>query len=74
VTPAFFRVYEQAHRLSEEYRDFRRDLYMVYPLLNHIRLFGPQYAKPLAIVAERLAKKLRGHKTLVAGDAPALSA
>ncbi len=60
VTPAFFRVYQQTYPLSEEYRLWRRDLYMVYPLLNHIRLFGKQYARPLAVVAERLVKTLRG--------------
>jgi fructosamine-3-kinase len=62
VTPTFFRVYEQVHRLSDEYRRVRRDLYMLYPLLNHIRLFGKQYVKPLGAVAERIAvrEKLSG--------------
>ena len=58
VTPAFFRVYEQVHRLSEEYRRVRRDVYMLYPLLNHVRLFGKQYVKPLGTVAERIAGTL----------------
>jgi fructosamine-3-kinase len=62
VTPTFFRVYEQSHRLPEEYRRFRRDLYSIYPLLNHIRLFGPQYIKPLAIVAERVAKAIAARR------------
>ena len=60
VTPAFFRVYRQALAISEEYRLWRRDLYMIYTLLNHVRLFGKQYAQPLEVVAERLAKTLRG--------------
>lgn len=55
VTPAFFRVYEQTHRLSSEYKNFRRDVYMLYPLLNHVRLFGGQYVKPLTAMAEKVA-------------------
>lgn len=58
VNTAFFRVYEQTHRLPDEYRAFRRDVYMLYPLLNHVRLFGPQYVKPLEIVAQRVAKSI----------------
>lgn len=66
VTPAFFRVYEQTHRLGEDYRRVRRDLYMLYPLLNHVRLFGGQYVKPLGAVAERVSKVLTATKRKVA--------
>jgi len=66
VTPAFFRVYEQVHRLSEEYRRIRRDLYMLYPLLNHIRLFGQQYVKPLGVIAERISRTLAASRRKVA--------
>lgn len=66
VTPAFFRVYEQVLRLDDEYRRIRRDLYMIYPLLNHIRLFGQQYVKPLGVVAERISRTLAGAKRKVA--------
>lgn len=62
ATPAFFRVYEQTHKLSPEYRRFRRDLYMLYPLLNHVRIFGPQYAKPLAVVADRLSTEISARR------------
>lgn len=55
VTPAFFRVYEQTQRLSSEYKVYRRDVYMLYTLLNHVRLFGQQYVKPLAAMAEKVA-------------------
>lgn len=65
VTPDFFRVYEQAHRLSPEYRQWRRDVYMMYPLLNHVRLFGQQYVRPLTAVAERVAKHLSARKAMV---------
>lgn len=58
VTPAFFRAYEQSHRLSDEYRLYRRDVYMMYPLLNHIRLFGKQYVRPLGVIADRVAKSV----------------
>ena len=63
VTPTFFRVYEQSYRLSPEYHRLRRDLYMIYPLLNHIRLFGTHYVKPLDIVAERATGTLAGRHT-----------
>lgn len=56
VTPAFFRVYQQVLPVSAEYRAYRRDVYMLYTLMNHVRLFGDQYAKPLAAVAERVAR------------------
>lgn len=62
VTPAFFRVYEQAHPLSPEYHQLRRDVYMLYPLLNHVRLFGQQYLRPLSVVAERVAKKIASRR------------
>ena len=67
VTPAFFRVYEQTHRLSSEYHLWRRDLYMIYPLLNHIRLFGKQYAKPLEAVVARLCTTFGNQKGRAAG-------
>jgi fructosamine-3-kinase len=66
VTPAFFRAYEQSHRLSSEYRLYRRDVYMMYALLNHVRLFGSQYVKPMGIVSERVAKNLAATRRLAA--------
>lgn len=66
VTPAFFRVYEQTHRLGEDYRRIRRDVYMLYPLLNHVRLFGQQYVKPLGIVAERVSRIVAAARRKVA--------
>ncbi len=76
VTPAFFRVYGQVHRLSEEYGRIRRDVYMLYPLLNHVRLFGKQYVKPLGTVAERISRTLaatrgRRMKTALGSEAQA---
>jgi len=62
VTPAFFRVYEQTQRLTPEYHAYRRDIYMLYSLLNHVRLFGRQYAKPLSAMAERVSGHLRRAK------------
>lgn len=68
VSPAFFRVYAQSHPLSEEYRLYRRDVYMIYPLLNHVRLFGPQYLKPLSAVAERVAKGIATRRRRIAAQ------
>ncbi|HTL29596.1 MAG TPA: fructosamine kinase family protein [Tepidisphaeraceae bacterium] len=46
-TPAFMRAYQQAHRLPDEYHKVRKLVYQVYPLINHVQLFGPEYLKHL---------------------------
>jgi fructosamine-3-kinase len=46
VTPAFLRRYEKAFPLSHAYHRYRKDLYQLYDLLDHIHLFGNEYIKP----------------------------
>src|SRR5437763_8725954 len=53
VTPAFMKQYQQRHRLATEYHQFRRPVYQLYPMLNHVRLFGENYIKPLTAAVEK---------------------
>ncbi len=53
ITPAFMRAYQQAQRLGEGYHKVRKLVYQIYPLLNHVRLFGQEYVKPLLAAMER---------------------
>jgi fructosamine-3-kinase len=56
VSPAFMRVYQSAHRLPAEYQTLRKPIYQLYPLINHVQLFGQGYIKPLAAAVERAAQ------------------
>ena len=53
VTHGFMKRYQQRHKLSGDYYQFRRPVYQLYPMINHLRLFGAEYAKPLAAAVER---------------------
>lgn len=55
ITPAFLRVYQQEHRLPAEYHRLRKPVYQMYSLINHYRLFGEEYLKPLIAAVERAA-------------------
>lgn len=55
VTPAFLKAYQQHHKLSQDYQRFRKPIYQLYPLLNHVNLFGHDYLKPLIQAVERCA-------------------
>jgi len=56
ATPAFMRAYQSVHRLPSEYHNLRKPIYQLYELINHLQLFGAEYAKPLAAMLERLEK------------------
>ena len=62
VTPAFLRAYEQTHRLGKDYHERRKLVYQLYPLLNHVHLFGAKYIQPLTVMAERVAGLIRHRK------------
>lgn len=51
--PRFFEEYRRLRGLAEGFFEIRRDLYNLYPLLVHVRLFGGSY---LASVRATLAK------------------
>ncbi|MEO6435746.1 MAG: fructosamine kinase family protein [Tepidisphaeraceae bacterium] len=53
VTPAFMKRYQQHHKLPPEYHQFRKPIYQLYPMINHVRLYGESYLKPLTAALER---------------------
>jgi fructosamine-3-kinase len=55
ITPAFTRAYQSRHKLPQEYHRFRKPIYQLYPMINHLALFGEPYAKPLAAAVEKCA-------------------
>jgi fructosamine-3-kinase len=52
---AFFRRYGEIRPLRPGFFELRRDLYNLYPLLVHARLFGAPYASQAAGIVRRLA-------------------
>jgi fructosamine-3-kinase len=54
ITPAFLRAYQQTHPLGAEYQRRRKWIYQIYPLINHLQLFGQEYVKPLVAAVERV--------------------
>jgi fructosamine-3-kinase len=54
ITPAFLKAYQQVHKLDNGYHQVRKHVYQLYPMINHVRLFGHDYLKPLLQVAERV--------------------
>lgn len=53
ITPAFLKAYQQSQKLPVEYHRVRKPVYQLYSLLNHLRLFGSEYLKPLNAAIER---------------------
>jgi fructosamine-3-kinase len=49
----FFRRYQEHHRISPGFWETRRDLYNIYPLLVHVRLFGGGYLSEVERTLER---------------------
>lgn len=58
ATPAFWRAYQQDQRLPDEYHRVRKLIYQIYPLINHVQLFGPEYVKPLVAAVEKYAAQV----------------
>ena len=50
---AFFGRYQEIRPLAPGFFEVRRDLYNLYPLLVHTRLFGGGYADSVARTIER---------------------
>ncbi|MCC7168390.1 MAG: fructosamine kinase family protein [Rhodospirillales bacterium] len=49
----FFDAYQQRHPIRPGFFEARRDLYNLYPLLVHVRLFGGAYVSPVERVVGR---------------------
>lgn len=54
-TAAFRRVYQQQFKLDDDYHRVRKPVYQLYPMLNHVQLFGAEYLNPLSRALERVA-------------------
>jgi fructosamine-3-kinase len=54
-TGAFFKSYQQKHRLNEAYHKLRKPIYQLYFLLNHLQLFGVEYLKRTSAAIEHVA-------------------
>jgi fructosamine-3-kinase len=54
ITPAFLDAYQQAHKLSSTYHQLRKHIYQLYPLMNHVNLFGNGYVKALLAAVEKV--------------------
>lgn len=53
-SPLFFEAYQGAWPIDPGYREWRRDLYQLYHLLNHDALFGGHYADESQQMIQRL--------------------
>jgi len=53
----FYRAYEEARPLRPGYRERRRDLYQLYPLLVHVNLFGGGYLDRTARTLRRILSR-----------------
>jgi fructosamine-3-kinase len=55
VGPTFMKAYQRDRKLTEDYHRFRKPVYQLHSLINHVHHFGDQYAKPLAAALERVS-------------------
>ncbi|HWB55030.1 MAG TPA: fructosamine kinase family protein [Tepidisphaeraceae bacterium] len=58
VTPTFMKSYQKHRKLSPEYHRVRKFIYQMYPLIDHVNLFGEEYVPPLCQTVERLAASI----------------
>lgn len=52
-TPVFTKAYQQHRRLDETYHRVRKPIYQLYPLINHVNLFGHEYVKPMLAALDK---------------------
>lgn len=55
ITPAFLKCYQRVRKLPPEYQRVRRTVYMLYPLLEHLNMFGGDYHRQVEQASERLS-------------------
>lgn len=58
ITPAFMAQYEKSFPLTPEYHRYRKDLYQLYDLLDHIHLFGNEYIKPFQAALKKVMQEI----------------
>jgi fructosamine-3-kinase len=54
VTPAFMKAYQKHHKLPADYHRVRKLVYQMYPLIDHVNLFGHEYVGPLCHIVDKL--------------------
>ncbi len=54
ITPEFLKRYHKTHDSDDSYFKYRKDLYHVYDLLDHVHLFGNEYVKPFVATLDKL--------------------
>jgi fructosamine-3-kinase len=55
VTPTFLKAYQRRHKLPPEYHRFRKPVYQLYSLLDHLNLFGQEYHRHVLAAVERVS-------------------
>ena len=55
IAPTFMKCYQQSRRLDDGYHRVRKAIYQLYPLINHVNLFGHEYVKPMTLTLEKAA-------------------
>lgn len=55
VTPAFMKTYQRTHKLSPEYHRTKKLVYQMYPLIDHVNLFGQEYVARLCDTVDKLS-------------------
>jgi len=53
----FFARYREQRPLSADFWSLRRELYLLYPLLVHARLFGGHYVASVATLLKRFTDR-----------------
>lgn len=55
-SPRFYKVYSELMPIADGFWEWRKDLYNVYPLLVHVRLFGGSYRAQLMSTVSKLLR------------------
>ncbi|HSH74809.1 MAG TPA: fructosamine kinase family protein [Longimicrobiales bacterium] len=58
--PRFYEAYREVHPAADAYAAYRRDLYQLYYLAVHVRLFGASYEAGCLTAAKRVLAQLSG--------------
>jgi fructosamine-3-kinase len=54
VTPAFMKAYQSDRKLDPDYHRVRKPIYQLYPLIDHLQMFGAEYADAVKQSVERI--------------------
>ena len=54
VSEPFFKAYQAINPIEDGFFEVRKDLYNLYPLLVHVRLFGSSYVGAIQSTLNRI--------------------